>query len=129
MKRALSLWLGLAAAALLAVVLAPAQAPQAPAGNTGKIHGKVINPTGQPQGGGTVSLSTDGGVTLKFTFPVDDIRRLHRRGAAGNLHGGLPRGRLRPAARWSIPSAASKSSPGRTLSRTSTCRARNTSTR
>ncbi len=72
MKRAFSLWLGLAAAALLTVVLAPAQAPQAPAGNTGKIHGKVINPTGQPQGGGTVSLSTDGGVTLKFTFPVDD---------------------------------------------------------
>jgi tetratricopeptide (TPR) repeat protein len=36
----------------------------------GKIHGQVINPTGQPQGGGTVSLSTDGGKTLKYTFPV-----------------------------------------------------------
>ena len=70
---ALSLWLGLAAASLLTVVLAPAEsAAQAPAGTTGKIHGKVINPTGQPQGGGTVSLSTDGGVSLKFTFPVDD---------------------------------------------------------
>ncbi|MGB8845715.1 MAG: carboxypeptidase-like regulatory domain-containing protein, partial [Terracidiphilus sp.] len=83
MKRALSLWLGLAAASLLTVVLAPAQAPQAPAGTTGKIHGKVINPTGQPQGGGTVSLSTDGGVSLKFTFPVDD---------SGNYTGEAPAG-------------------------------------
>ncbi len=83
MKRALSLWLGLAAAALLTVVLAPAQAPQAPAGTTGKIHGRVINPTGQPQGGGTVSLSTDGGVSLKFTFPVDD---------SGNYTGEAPAG-------------------------------------
>lgn len=83
MKRALSLWLGLAAAGLLTLVLAPAQAQQAPAGNTGKIHGRVINPTGQPQGGGTVSLSTDGGVTLKFTFPVDD---------SGNYSGEAPAG-------------------------------------
>jgi tetratricopeptide (TPR) repeat protein len=83
MKRALSLWMGLAAAGLLTVVLAPAQAPQAPAGNTGKIHGKVINPTGQPQGGGTVNLSTDGGVSLKFTFPVDD---------SGNYTGEAPAG-------------------------------------
>lgn len=36
----------------------------------GKIHGQVINPTGTPQKGGSVSLSTDGGATLKFTFPV-----------------------------------------------------------
>ena len=93
MKRTLSLWLGLAAAALLALALAPAQAPQAPAGTTGKIHGKVINPTGQPQGGGTVSLSTDGGVTLKYTFPVDDSGNYTGEAPAGNLHGGLPRGR------------------------------------
>ena len=53
-----------------APVSTQAQAPAAAA--TGKIHGRVINPTGQPQGGGTVSLSTDGGVTLKFTFPVSD---------------------------------------------------------
>jgi len=74
MKRNLSLWLGLAATGLIALVLVPvnAQAPAAPAANTGKIHGRVINPTGQPQGGGTVSLSTDGGVTLKYTFPVSD---------------------------------------------------------
>jgi tetratricopeptide (TPR) repeat protein len=83
MKRALTLWLGLAAAAVLTVVLAPAQAQQAPAGNTGKIHGRVINPTGQPQGGGTVNLSTDGGVSLKFTFPVDD---------SGNYTGEAPAG-------------------------------------
>lgn len=71
MKRTFSLWLGLAAAGLLALVLAPVPA-QTPAANTGKIHGRVINPTGQPQGGGTVSLSTDGGVTLKYTFLVND---------------------------------------------------------
>jgi tetratricopeptide (TPR) repeat protein len=72
MKRTLTLRLTLAAlAGLLALVLAPAEA-QAPAGPTGKIHGRVINPTGQPQGSGTVSLSTDGGVTLKFNFPVSD---------------------------------------------------------
>jgi tetratricopeptide (TPR) repeat protein len=70
MKRTLSLWLGLTAAAgLLALAFAPAQAQ--PAEKMGKIHGRVINPTGQPQGGGTVNLSTDGGVTLKYTFPVD----------------------------------------------------------
>ncbi|MGA3133021.1 MAG: tetratricopeptide repeat protein [Terracidiphilus sp.] len=71
MKRTHSLWQGLAAAGLFALALAPVQAQPAPAENTGKIHGRIINPTGQPQGGGTVSLSTDGGATLKFTFPVD----------------------------------------------------------
>ncbi|MDR3752314.1 MAG: carboxypeptidase-like regulatory domain-containing protein [Terracidiphilus sp.] len=82
MNRTLSRWLGLAAAGLLAFALAPAHS-QAPAGNTGKIHGRVINPTGQPQGGGTVSLSTDGGVTLKYTFPVDE---------SGNYTGEAPQG-------------------------------------
>ncbi len=82
MKRSLKLWLGLAAAGLLALVLAPAQA-QTPAANTGKIHGRVINPTGQPQGGGTVNLSTDGGVTLKYTFNVDE---------SGNYTGEAPPG-------------------------------------
>ncbi len=37
---------------------------------TGRIHGRVISPTGQPQNGGTVSLSTDGGETLTYSFPV-----------------------------------------------------------
>ena len=74
MKRTLSLWLGMAAAAgLLALAIAPAVAQQpATAAKTGKIHGRVINPTGQPQGGGTVNLSTDGGETMKYTFPVLD---------------------------------------------------------
>ncbi len=66
MKRNISLWLGLLAFALLPAI---AQAP-APAGPTGKVHGHVTNPTGEAQGSGTVSLSTDGGATLKFTFPV-----------------------------------------------------------
>jgi tetratricopeptide (TPR) repeat protein len=77
MKRSISLWLGMTAVAgFLALALAPANAqqpaPAAAAGATGKIHGRVINPTGQPQAGGNVSLSTDGGATLKFTFPVSD---------------------------------------------------------
>lgn len=71
MKRTFSLWLGLTAmAGLLASSLAPAQAPNVPPEKMGKIHGRVINPTGEPQGGGTVGLSTDGGATLKFSFPV-----------------------------------------------------------
>ena len=41
-----------------------------PAGPTGKVHGHVTNPTGEPQANGTVGLSTDGGATQKFTYPV-----------------------------------------------------------
>ena len=76
MKRIFSLWLA-APAALLAFALLPVSAQQAPApapapaGTTGKVHGHVTNPTGQAQGAGSVSLSTDGGNTLKYTFPVD----------------------------------------------------------
>jgi tetratricopeptide (TPR) repeat protein len=70
MKRNFSVRLGLAATGLLALVIGPVNAQQA--ANTGKIHGRVINPTGQPQGQGTVSLSTDGGNTLKYTFPVTE---------------------------------------------------------
>ena len=78
MKRSFSLWLGLPAfAGLMAFALLPALAQQssagaAPSANTGKVHGRVTNPTGQPQGGGSVGLSTDGGATSKFTFPVND---------------------------------------------------------
>jgi tetratricopeptide (TPR) repeat protein len=36
----------------------------------GRIHGHVTNPTGEPQTVGWVSLSTDGGSTLDFTFTV-----------------------------------------------------------
>jgi tetratricopeptide (TPR) repeat protein len=72
MKRTFSLWLGMTAfAGMLAFALPSAQAQAPSAEKTGKIHGHVINPTGQPQGGGTVSLSTDGGHTLLFNFPVD----------------------------------------------------------
>lgn len=73
MKRRFSIWLGpILATGLMGLGLtsATAQAPAAAA--TGKIHGRVINPTGQPQGGGNVNLSTDGGATLKFSFPVTD---------------------------------------------------------
>jgi hypothetical protein len=68
MKRTISLWLGLLAFAMVPVL---AQTPAAPAATTGKIHGHVTNPTGAPQGSGSVSLSNDGGHTNKFTFPVN----------------------------------------------------------
>lgn len=61
MKRTLSLWLGIAAIALL-----PALAQQP----TGKIHGTVTNPTGIPTSNGTVNLSQDDGHTSKYTFNV-----------------------------------------------------------
>jgi tetratricopeptide (TPR) repeat protein len=76
MKRNFSLWLGVLAFALLpAISQTPATAP---AGPMGKVHGHVTNPTGEPQGSGSVSMSTDGGATLKYTFPV---------GADGNFAG------------------------------------------
>jgi len=83
MKRTLSLWLGLAAAVLLSLALAPARAQDQAAANMGKIHGRVINPTGQPQGSGTVSLSTDGGQTYKFNFPVSNTGDYSGEAAAG----------------------------------------------
>ena len=54
------------AAALLSVAMAVAQAPP-----TGKIHGHVTDPTGVPKTAGTASLSTDGGHTMKYTFPIN----------------------------------------------------------
>jgi tetratricopeptide (TPR) repeat protein len=58
-------YLSLAAAILLSVsIAAMAQAP------TGKIHGRVTDPTGIPKGAGTVSLSTDNGRTMKYSFQV-----------------------------------------------------------
>lgn len=76
MKRTISLWLG-----LLAFAMVPAFA-QAPPPTTGKIHGKVINPVGTPQGTGTVSLATGPGED-KATFPLD---------ANGEYHGEAPAG-------------------------------------
>lgn len=85
MKRTLSTWLSLPVlAGLLAFALAPVSAQQTPAAqDTGKIHGQVINPTGAPQTGGTVSLSTDGGVTDKYSFPVDSNGNYSGEAAAG----------------------------------------------
>ena len=54
---------------LLIISLVPALAQQ-PASQTGKIHGHVTNYTGHPQPAGIICLSTDGGVTVAYTFPV-----------------------------------------------------------
>lgn len=56
-------------------ILAQTQQPSAPAqpspiSDVGRIHGRVINPSGVPQKDGTVSLSVDGGQTLSYNFPV-----------------------------------------------------------
>jgi tetratricopeptide (TPR) repeat protein len=67
---------------VLAVSLLPALAQQ-PAAPTGKIHGHVINYTGQPQPAGLICLSTDNGVTVAYTFPVD---------SHGNYSGEAPAG-------------------------------------
>jgi tetratricopeptide (TPR) repeat protein len=86
MKRSLKFWLSFpAVAGVLAFALSPALAQQPPAAaqEMGKIHGQVINPTGQPQGGGTVSLSNDGGQTTKAEMPVGDD---------GNFSGQVPAG-------------------------------------
>jgi tetratricopeptide (TPR) repeat protein len=84
MKRTISLWLGLpAAAGLLAFALLPAlaqtsttptepTAPKASTKPTGKIHGRVIGPTGEITAAGTVSLSSDGGLTTKYSFQVSE---------------------------------------------------------
>jgi tetratricopeptide (TPR) repeat protein len=71
------------AVGLLALAIAPARAQQPVAANVGTIHGRIINPTGQPQGGGTVNLSTDGGTTFKYTFPVDDTGSFTGQAAPG----------------------------------------------
>ena len=79
MKRTISLWLGLLAFASVPVL---AQAPPA-AGPTGKIHGHVVNPTGAPQSGGSISLSTDAGRTSKYTFEVDQTGAYNGEAAPG----------------------------------------------
>ena len=55
---------------VLAVSLLPALAQQ-PTAQMGRIHGHVINYTGQPQPTGLICLSTDNGITVAYTFPVD----------------------------------------------------------
>lgn len=82
MKRTLSLRLSvLALAGLLAFALSPVFAQSAQ--NMGKIHGQVINPSGAPQNGGTVSLTTYGTTESKFNFSVD---------SDGNFSGQAPAG-------------------------------------
>lgn len=68
MKRTISLWLGLLAFALMPAL---AQTPTAPKGPTGNIRGHVTLTTGMSASSGTISLSTDGGRTAKFVFPVN----------------------------------------------------------
>lgn len=53
---------------VLSLVTALAQQPSA---QMGKIHGHVINYTGQPQPIGLICLSSDNGVTVTYSFPVD----------------------------------------------------------
>ncbi len=65
------------------IFIAPAPAQQPPAAEMGRIHGRVINPAGVPQQNGTVSLSTDGGLTLSYNFPVSQ---------SGNYSGPAPPG-------------------------------------
>jgi tetratricopeptide (TPR) repeat protein len=82
MKRNFSPGLGLLGLGLLAFAVLPALAQTTPTppenaqtlgpvGAAGKIHGHVTNPTGSSQRDGSVSLSTDGGHTSKYTFHVD----------------------------------------------------------
>ena len=73
MKRNHSLWMALpAAAAVLAFAALPAVAQMPALSTNGKIHGTITNPTGAAEKGGNVSLSTDGGHTSKYTFPVGE---------------------------------------------------------
>lgn len=77
MKRTLSLCLG-----LIALAFMPAVAQQPAAGPMGKVHGQVLNPTGQPQANGTVMVSSDG-QTSKVDLPV---------GPNGKFEGEVPPG-------------------------------------
>ena len=66
--RKTKIWLALLCTALLAPATARLHAQEP----TGKIHGHVQDPAGTPMKGGTVSLSTDGGKTAKYSFKTDD---------------------------------------------------------
>jgi tetratricopeptide (TPR) repeat protein len=61
--------LSLSAAALLSLPVFTASALAE--GPTGKIHGHVTTPVGIPQTSGIISLSTDQGHTLKFSFDLN----------------------------------------------------------
>jgi tetratricopeptide (TPR) repeat protein len=80
MKRTISLWLGLLA---FAVMPALAQAPATPAA-TGKVHGQITNPTGAPQGGGTVTLIHPGSTSKEgIVLNVDANGTFSGEAAAG----------------------------------------------
>jgi tetratricopeptide (TPR) repeat protein len=83
MRRTASLLVGALALALVPALAQQTQQPAATAvtGNTGKVHGKVTNPTGAPQSGGTVSFME--GTTEKANLTVD---------ADGNYTGDVPAG-------------------------------------
>ncbi len=83
MRRTVSLLVGVLAFALVPALAQQTQQPAATAvtGNTGKVHGKVTNPTGAPQSGGTVSFMD--GTAEKASLPVD---------ADGNYSGDVPAG-------------------------------------
>jgi hypothetical protein len=66
MMRKTKFMLAIALAALLSAAL-PGMAQD----QTAKIHGHVQDPTGAPLANGTVSLSTDGGKTAKYSFKTD----------------------------------------------------------
>jgi hypothetical protein len=66
MRRTISIWLGFLSFALLSTF---AQVPA----TMGKIHGRVTDPLGIATTSGTVSLSTDGGQSFAYTFPVSSI--------------------------------------------------------
>jgi tetratricopeptide (TPR) repeat protein len=65
-----------ASKSVLSAPASSASASYAPAqsapikGASGSIHGRVIGPDGVPTPAGTVSLSTDGGPTAKYSFQV-----------------------------------------------------------
>lgn len=67
---------------------------------TGKIHGKVTDPTGVPKTEGEISLSSDEGKTLKYTFPVDATGNFKGEGIAPGTYSlvfrtpGMPPGKI-----------------------------------
>jgi tetratricopeptide (TPR) repeat protein len=55
---------------LIGIALLSVSMPVMAQAQTGKVHGRVVDPTGIPKTNGTVNLSLDEGRTSKYTFPV-----------------------------------------------------------
>jgi tetratricopeptide (TPR) repeat protein len=83
MRRNILILVGALAFALVPALAQQTQQPAATAvtGNTGKVHGKITNPTGAPQSGGAVTFME--GTDEKATLPVDQD---------GNYSGQVPAG-------------------------------------